>query len=297
MKLGEAFPFIDQQFINRCAHDARNLAAELRLRFTTPRRGTLHGDLLGSGAGASLEYYDHRPYTPGDDPRSIDWNAYARLNQYSLKLFHEEVAPHVDLILDCSPSCFYDRSKAQTTLQLLFYVAACVAAEQGRIRYFIVSDDRPAQVETHQISALAVGELSIGANSIEMLRAVPAMIGATRVLISDLLFPGDPDLLLARLGDSRCRSWIFAPASPEEYDPQWSGSMEFVDCEHGDRRVTLRIDQESANRMREGYRQHFLLWSKACLRRGITLVTARTDRELAQTIASAESIYAAGGRT
>jgi uncharacterized protein (DUF58 family) len=36
------------------------------------------GELLGRGAGSSLEFQEYRQYVPGDDIRHLDWAAYAR---------------------------------------------------------------------------------------------------------------------------------------------------------------------------------------------------------------------------
>ncbi|MEQ1842609.1 MAG: DUF58 domain-containing protein, partial [Verrucomicrobiales bacterium] len=35
------------------------------------------GDYAGAGVGSSLDFQDHRSYVPGDDPRHINWQAYA----------------------------------------------------------------------------------------------------------------------------------------------------------------------------------------------------------------------------
>src|ERR687894_226110 len=62
------------------------------------------GSTLGHKAGSSLEFKDHRAYEPGDDLRHIDWNAYARTDQLTIKLFREEVTPHLDVVVDASRS-------------------------------------------------------------------------------------------------------------------------------------------------------------------------------------------------
>src|SRR5262245_18829150 len=37
--------------------------------------------------GASVEFKDFREYSPGDDPRTVDWSVYARLGTLVIKLF------------------------------------------------------------------------------------------------------------------------------------------------------------------------------------------------------------------
>src|SRR4051812_5108558 len=54
--------------------------------------------------GFSVEYLDHRPYTPGDDLRMIDWKILARTDKYHVKLFEDETNLRAHIILDCSKS-------------------------------------------------------------------------------------------------------------------------------------------------------------------------------------------------
>ena len=64
------------------------------------------GEFVGAGTGSSMDFQDHRNYIPGDDPRHINWQAYARSGNYTMKQYREEVRPTIDLILDISPSMF-----------------------------------------------------------------------------------------------------------------------------------------------------------------------------------------------
>ena len=64
----------------------------------------LGGKRLGRRSGSSLDFLEHRDYQPGDDLRHLDWSAYARSDRLVVKLFHEEVDPHLDLLIDGSRS-------------------------------------------------------------------------------------------------------------------------------------------------------------------------------------------------
>jgi uncharacterized protein (DUF58 family) len=76
-----------------------------------PRRSPRHG--------ASVEFADFRDYSPGDDFRRIDWNAYARLERLFLRLYSAEEMTTVSLLLDHSASMsFGDPTKADTTARL-----------------------------------------------------------------------------------------------------------------------------------------------------------------------------------
>src|SRR5262249_48159129 len=80
--------------------------AAARYALGVPRQAPLGqaGATVGQRAGTSLEFKDHRAYEPGDDLRHIDWSAYARTDQLSVKLFREEVTPHLDIVVDASRS-------------------------------------------------------------------------------------------------------------------------------------------------------------------------------------------------
>jgi len=70
----------------------REFAGQNRADRRTPKRGR------------GIEFADHRPYTPGDDFRHIDWKAYRRLNRLLLRLFDEEQDLPIYLIVDVSAS-------------------------------------------------------------------------------------------------------------------------------------------------------------------------------------------------
>ncbi len=57
--------------------------------------------------GWGMEFADYRDYTPGDDPRYLDWNLYARVGHLVTKLFHEEENLNVYFMLDASQSMAY----------------------------------------------------------------------------------------------------------------------------------------------------------------------------------------------
>ena len=64
--------------------------------------------------GFSVEYLDHRSYTPGDEIRNLDWKIVARSDKYYVKLFEDETNLRAYILLDCSSSmefCSGDQSK------------------------------------------------------------------------------------------------------------------------------------------------------------------------------------------
>src|SRR5262249_29301303 len=85
---------------------------------------------MGQRTGSSLEFKDHREYQPGDDLRQIDWNAFARSDKLIVKLFREEISPHLDIVVDGSRSMAVEGSaKAEAAVALAAILA--VAAENA----------------------------------------------------------------------------------------------------------------------------------------------------------------------
>ena len=89
-----------------------------------------------------------------------------------------------------------------------------------------------------------------------------------KVLISDLLFPGDPAALLVPLAAGAGIGVVLVPALAEEADLPWRGNVELTDCESG-RVRRQRVDDGLAARYREAYARHFTLWREACRKRGV----------------------------
>jgi len=77
--------------------------------------------------GYSVEFVDYREYSPGDDPRTIDWRALARTEKYFVKRFEMESNMNVVSLLDVSASMGY-RSADRTRLTKLEFGSFLVAS-------------------------------------------------------------------------------------------------------------------------------------------------------------------------
>src|SRR5258708_6687991 len=76
--------------------------------------------------GFSVEYLDHRAYTPGDEIRSLDWKLLARTDKYYVKLFEDETNLRAYILLDCSRSMTFSSGQL-SKLQYGSYLAAALA--------------------------------------------------------------------------------------------------------------------------------------------------------------------------
>jgi uncharacterized protein (DUF58 family) len=67
-------------------------------------RSAAAGRHVAGGAGSSLDFADHRSYSPGDDLRYLDWNYLARMDRPIVRLFHRHAARRISILIDTSAS-------------------------------------------------------------------------------------------------------------------------------------------------------------------------------------------------
>ena len=279
-------------------------AARWRLPFSRQAWRGLAGNWLGAGSGSSLDFQDHRTYVPGDDPRHIHWQAFARTGALTMKLYRAEVAPFVDVAVDVSASMSLTPAKTARTDELVAFCVECadragapvrLHAANGRTLRAIAADEVRADRWRERIPAapVTVDEAKekktppeIGAPG-----PLPWRPGALKVLICDLLFAGDPTALLVPLAAGAGVGVVLAPALAEEAELPWRGNIELTDCERTTSR-RQRIDEPLAERYTAAYARHFMLWREACRKRGVLF--ARVPCELPLSNALAGDALAAG---
>src|SRR6185436_11841099 len=66
--------------------------------------GALSGLHRANVHGSSVEFSEHKEYTPGDELRHVDWKAYAKGDRYYVKQYEQESQLTVFLVLDASAS-------------------------------------------------------------------------------------------------------------------------------------------------------------------------------------------------
>jgi hypothetical protein len=267
----------DQSTISSIRARMRRAGEQLSLPF---RRGLRHssGHVAGRGTGSSLDFQDHRPYAPGDDPRHIDWRAYARTGHYTMKLFRDELRPLVDLALDLSPSMRLTPSKRERSLELVFFCAESALRHGASLHLFGLGEGgaRLLNVDS-DFGALLDEPGAAGPFVPTAVRTIPWRTGSMRVVISDLLFPGEPTLVLHPLVSGQGRPTLLVPHCVEESDPDWIGNAELADCESADRR-SYQFEPPDLVRYAAAYHAHFDLWQSSAASLGVTL--ARVASEL-----------------
>ncbi len=78
--------------------------------------------------GSSVEFSEHRPYSPGDEIKHIDWRVYAKIDRYYIKQYEAETNLVCNILLDASASMGYKSDPgALSKLEYASCLAACLA--------------------------------------------------------------------------------------------------------------------------------------------------------------------------
>jgi uncharacterized protein (DUF58 family) len=93
--------------------------------------------------GRGMEFDAVRPYEPGDDIRTIDWNVTARAGEPFVKRFVEERELTVMLVIDTSASAFFGtvkRQKHDLAAELGAVLAYAAISNQDKVGLLLFSD-------------------------------------------------------------------------------------------------------------------------------------------------------------
>jgi uncharacterized protein (DUF58 family) len=112
--------FLDPKVLSRISN--------LQLIAKTVVTGFVMGLHRSPQTGVSIDFTEYRPYSPGDDPRGIDWNVYARSDRHYLKKYRGETNTEVYLVVDASASMGYRSHNGHPTGLSKFEYASYMAA-------------------------------------------------------------------------------------------------------------------------------------------------------------------------
>ena len=204
--------------------------------------GQMGGERRSRRRGQSVEFADFRNYTPGDDFRLIDWNAYARLDRFMLRLFVAEEELPLSLFLDLSGSMDWGKpNKAETARRLAGAIAYVALAALDRVRLTVFADG-PTSGGAPYRGRRAAAELfarlqSFPAGGVTNYEKLVWPIGRQRpgmsVLITDGLGEPGVDPALTALQRAQQEGAVLQLLAPQELTPNWSGDARLRDAETG----------------------------------------------------------------
>jgi uncharacterized protein (DUF58 family) len=227
--------------------DAEFLASVRHLRIVASRvpRGGRHAEQRSLDMGAGIEFRDFRPYSPGDDFRSIDWNIYRRLGRVFVRLFEEFEDLPVYLLADGSESMYHeDPPRARAGLRTALGLASIALHQHDRVGFYTMADDLEVVIPPRSgrgrllsfaeaMAAVTPGRATDLARSLgrfEAMRLRPGLL----VVISDFFDPAGTGPVLQALRRSRHRLLLVRLERTTDRDPDLRGDLQLVDCESGE---------------------------------------------------------------
>ena len=204
--------------------------------------GQMGGERRSKRRGQSVEFADYRNYTPGDDFRLIDWNAYARLDRFMLRLFVAEEELPLSLFVDLSGSMDWGKpNKAETARQLAGAIAYVALAALDRVRLTVFAEGETsggAPSRGRRAAATLFSRLqSFPAGGVTNYEKLVWPIGRQRpgmtVLITDGLGESPLDPALTALQRAHQEGAVLQLLAPQELTPDWSGDARLRDAETG----------------------------------------------------------------
>jgi uncharacterized protein (DUF58 family) len=264
----------------------------LQMRARVAVEGFFKGIHKSPYHGFSVEFSEYREYTPGDDPRFLDWRLFARSDRYYVKRFEDETNLRCHLVLDTSRSMGY-RSGSYSKSEYARTAAATIAyflTTQRDAVGLLTFEDRiveylPARYRPGHLRRLMAalerepeGRATDLAGPLDQIAATVRKRGLI-ILLSDMLAAPEP--LRTRLGYLRSRGHdviVLRILDPAEVEFAFSTPAMFRDVES---RRELYIDpaEAKADYLRR-FRAHALDIERACVDLGIECEVVTTDRPL-----------------
>lgn len=226
----------------------------LRRRLEIKARSGAAGDAASRRRGGSAEFQDHRPYSPGDDLRRVDWAVYARTGEPVIKLFRMEEDALVRVLVDTSKSLAHgEPSKLDTARRMA-----------AAIGYMALAGGQRAQVVGIGEGVRAFGRRGRGRGSLaaflrnletlepsggtDLARAVDGVVGSSTrpgmiVVISDFLDPGPVTGALSRAKTAGNDLALVQVCTPDEVEPSFEGDWSLEDAETG---ATVDVTMDAA---------------------------------------------------
>ena len=229
--------------------------------------GFLNGLHRSLRPGFSLEFADYRAYVPGDDPRFIDWNAYARTGRGYVKRYVGETTTQLMILLDASASMGIG-SAGVGKLRYAKFLCAALATLAGRQHDPVGLLVFDAEIREQRAPASRTGQVR---RLLHILERTEARAGTDFARAFDLLrrrigrrglvavvsdFYGDPAAWLEAVRPFAyrgCEVMLFQVLDPEELDPALAVPTQLIDVET---RAELEVAPEVARAYRERMQRH-----------------------------------------
>lgn len=264
----------------------------LQMRARIVVEGFLKGIHRSVFHGFSAEFSEYRQYSPGDDPRYLDWRLYARSDRYYIKRFEDETNLRCYLVVDNSRSMSYHSGEikksdyTRTAAATLAYFlsrqhdAVGVATFEDRVTQYLPPRHRPGHLQR----LIAMLQREPAGQATDLTGPLNEIAGAVHkrglfILLSDLLVPAEA--VRRALNNVRSAGHdvvVLRILDPAEIEFSFTAPALFQDAETG-REIYIE-PRLAATDYRRRFASHADEISKTCRDLGIDFETITTDRAL-----------------
>jgi uncharacterized protein (DUF58 family) len=273
--------------------------SNLYLRARWVVEGMMSGVHRSRAKGFSVEFEEHREYSPGDEIRRIDWKALGKFDRYFIKEYEDETNLRAYLVLDTSASMDYASNGITkfdygcTLAASLAYLilkqqdAAGLVTFSSRVEAFIppkAKRDYLIQILHALENRGPAGETNVG----KILEDIGGQIKRRGlvILVSDLL--DEPEQILKGLRLFRFKGndvIVFHLLDQAELDLPFDGNILFEDLEAADLKV-VADPRSIRNTYREVVQEFINEMRKQCRDSSIDYQLISTSTPLDQALAS-----------
>ena len=248
--------------------------------------GRIKAERRSTRRGVSVEFADYRNYTPGDDFRYIDWNAFARLDELLLKLYEEREDLHIYFLVDVSQSMTYGELPkliyAKRVAAALAYIGLSNLDRIG-ITAFNTTDMNRLPTERGKAKIFTVlnflDQIN-GSGETDLEHAFQNFVHQTKrrglvVLISDLFDPKGFTAGLNMLKFQKHDLFVIHIVDEKEAEPSLLGDYHLVDVETNQLRP-VTINENHIKRYKALFQKYCDDLDRYCRQREISLVRTTT---------------------
>lgn len=265
----------------------RKQLEHFRIKCRRPFRGKFRGERSSLNRGTGLEFTDFRPYKHGDDLRYLDWNAYARSEKLSIKLFHADEELPVTILIDTSQSmAFGNPTKLVYAKQLAEALGYIALVSSDSVTLYTLSDRLNRKLPTiygkSQYARFLNALTTIKAEGITRLTpcltqfAISQKKASVVIILSDYLDPeGYTDGINALIGRGYDLKLIHIQCA-EEIELPPMGEWRLKDSETGETKE-ITINEETAANYGKRHKEFCQSLSRFCTEKGIGYNQISTD--------------------
>jgi uncharacterized protein (DUF58 family) len=253
-------------------------------------RGEHRAERRSRQIGSSLEFADYRNYSWGDEPRTIDWAVYARLDRLFVKLFEQERDLDIHFLVDSSASMRAGEAgmpkldAARKIAAALSYIALA-NLDRVNVGWFdnALRDDlglsRGKSQFHHVLGFLSQPPDAGGPTALlPVLRAFCQRLKRRGLVfvLSDFFDPEGYEEALSLLLYHQFEVQVVQVVDPAELSPPVSGDLRLTECETGE-----TWDVTATDGLVREYEEEVAAFIQGleafCLRRGVGYALARSD--------------------